>query len=66
MSPREALLALLLAAGLASLYIAQSQIGPLWAIAVAVLIAGEALVSVIDDVFPRTGSSQDEPTPQGQ
>jgi hypothetical protein len=46
---RDILLVLALVAVVAALYLAQPDIGPLFATAAIILVAGEALISVIDD-----------------
>lgn len=60
MSHREIALAAALAVVVGGLYVTQQYIGPLLTTAAIVLIAGEVLVSVVDDVFPREQRTSSE------
>jgi hypothetical protein len=49
MSRRDIALVLAMIAVIATLYLAQPDIGPLFATAAIILVGGEALISVVDD-----------------
>ena len=52
-SLREIGVAAALALALGSVYLSQRAIGPQFSTALAVLIAGQALIAIVDDVFPH-------------
>jgi hypothetical protein len=59
MSRREIVLTVALFAIVGALYLAQPVIGPLFATAAIILIAGEALIAVVDDGAPELRPRQD-------
>jgi hypothetical protein len=59
MSRREIVLAVALFAVVGALYLAQPVIGPLFATAAIILIAGEALIAVLDDGASESRPGQD-------